>query len=290
MEYEIIIGDSRVELQKIISNKYKAVITSPPYNIGKPYKGYSDKKLELEYQLMLRDVFRECKRVLREDGLMFINIADEAKNWYRSHDILRILNNSLKMIPIHRIIWKKPNVQALAIEKQIGFAHEFIFVLAKSNEYKLKYYEPNDVWEFYSRKEDWLDHPAVFPPELPYRCARLICDEGDWLLDPFGGVGNTMLAARHMKLNCTIIELSNEYLSQIKMNVKYGQSMFGGEIFRIYQNGELKDEVKCEEKAGMDKEEEEREKEREREERRSIGLLKYIGGDGDDGDGDGDGE
>jgi DNA modification methylase len=247
LEYEIVIGDSRVETKKLPSNRYKAIITSPPYNVGKSYAGYVDKKMEAAYQILLRDVFRECYRVMRDDGLLFINLADEAGNWFRSHDVIKLITSSLPYIPVHRIIWKKPYVQALATEKHVGFAHEFIFVLAKTNSYTLKEYIPTDVWEFYERKESWETHPAVFPVELPIRCSKLICGEGDWILDPFAGTGTTMLAARHLNLNSTIIELSSEYLSDIKRKVRYGQSLKGGEHFKIYQDGLIKEEIKLEE-------------------------------------------
>lgn len=244
MEYEIIIGDSRIELKKL-NRKYKCVVTSPPYNIGKPYKGYEDKQIEVGYQLMLRDVFRECVRLLSDDGLIFINIADEAQNWFRAHDAMKVLEKNFNIKLVHRVIWKKPHVQVLATEKQMGFAHEFIFVYAKTNNYHFNYYEENDVWEFYARKEYWTDHPAVFPPELPIRCASLVCKSGDWLLDPFGGTGTTMIAARELGLNGTVIELSKEYLPDIKRNVRWGQSLFGNEYFKLYQDGLLKEEADC---------------------------------------------
>ncbi|HOX37276.1 MAG TPA: site-specific DNA-methyltransferase [Candidatus Brocadiia bacterium] len=41
-------------------------------------------------------------------------------------------------------------------------------------------------------------HPCQFPIELVERCVLAMTDEGDWVLDPFSGVGSAMLAAvRH---------------------------------------------------------------------------------------------
>jgi DNA modification methylase len=242
--YEVFIGDSRVELAKLTGRKYKAVITSPPYNIGKGYATYQDKRIEISYQIMLRDVFRECVRMLTPDGLLFINIADEAANWFRSHDAMKVLESQLPIKLVHRIVWKKPYVQALAVEKQLGFAHEFIFVFAKTDNYRFKYYESNDVWEFYARKGD-TDHPAVYPPELPIRCAKLVCNEGDWILDPFGGTGTTIVAARELGLNATICELSKEYIPDIKKNIRWGQSLDGDELFQLYYDGLLQEQQYC---------------------------------------------
>jgi len=248
MDYDIVIGNSMVETKKLPHKKFKALITSPPYNVGKNYRGYSDNMPEYQYQNMLKEIFSHSRDALTDDGLMFINLSDEARNPFRTHDVMRLLVSSVGMYPVHRVVWSKPNVQPLAPEKQMGFSHEFIFVLAKSEEspYKFNYYEEVDVWEFYERKDLSFDHPAVFPVELPERCAKLICKAGDSILDPFFGIGNTMLAARRLGLNCTGIELSHSYLDDIKRNVRYGESMYGGEHFRIIERGEVVSEVFCE--------------------------------------------
>ncbi|MBI2190777.1 MAG: site-specific DNA-methyltransferase [Planctomycetes bacterium] len=72
---------------------------------------------------------------------------------------------------------------------------------------------PSDVWQIL--KQDWESalwdipnvkanhpektiHPCQFPIELVERCVLALTNEGDWVLDPFSGVGSAMLAAlRH---------------------------------------------------------------------------------------------
>lgn len=39
------------------------------------------------------------------------------------------------------------------------------------------------------------DHPCQFPVELVERCVLSMTNEGDWVLDPFAGVGSTLIAA-----------------------------------------------------------------------------------------------
>ena len=41
-----------------------------------------------------------------------------------------------------------------------------------------------------------IEHPAVFPVELPEFFVKLMTEEGDVVLDPFMGSGTTALAAR----------------------------------------------------------------------------------------------
>jgi DNA modification methylase len=57
-------------------------------------------------------------------------------------------------------------------------------------------------------------HPAVFPPELPERIIKLYTTVGENVLDPFMGVGNTMLACLKTKRNFFGSEISPNYISK----------------------------------------------------------------------------
>lgn len=69
---------------------------------------------------------------------------------------------------------------------------------------------PSDVWEVVL--QDWeqelwdipnvkanhpekMEHPCQYPIELVERCVLALTNEGDWVLDPFAGVGSSLLAA-----------------------------------------------------------------------------------------------
>lgn len=69
---------------------------------------------------------------------------------------------------------------------------------------------PSDIWKIVER--DWEHllwdipnvkanhpektiHPCQFPIELVERCVLAFTNEGDWVLDPYSGVGSAMLAA-----------------------------------------------------------------------------------------------
>lgn len=72
---------------------------------------------------------------------------------------------------------------------------------------------PSDIWHIL--QQDWetllwdipnvkanhpekTPHPCQFPIELVERCVLALTDAGDWVLDPFSGVGSAILAAlRH---------------------------------------------------------------------------------------------
>ena len=75
------------------------------------------------------------------------------------------------------------------------------------------------VWEFYYKKEDIRDkniHPAVFPIALPSKCIELFSHKGELVLDPFVGIGTTLIAARDLERNAVGFDLKKEYINTTK--------------------------------------------------------------------------
>lgn len=71
------------------------------------------------------------------------------------------------------------------------------------------------IQEFYYEKRDIRDkdiHPAVFPIALPKFFINLLTHEGELILDPFGGIGTTLIAARDLKRNAVAFDLKPEYV------------------------------------------------------------------------------
>jgi adenine-specific DNA-methyltransferase len=62
-------------------------------------------------------------------------------------------------------------------------------------------------------------HPCQFPIELVERCVLALTDEGDWVLDPFSGVGSALLAALKNKRRAFGCEKEEAYISIAKQRV-----------------------------------------------------------------------
>lgn len=85
---------SSEDMYQIEDNSVDLVVTSPPYNIDIQYgnktskgkvvqsKGikYEDKLTEEDYRKMLERVFDECKRVVKDDGSIWINIKNRTND------------------------------------------------------------------------------------------------------------------------------------------------------------------------------------------------------------------
>jgi adenine-specific DNA-methyltransferase len=95
---------------------------------------------------------------------------------------------------------------------------------------------PSDVWDIYLN--DWeqgiwdipnvkanhpekTDHPCQFPVELVERCVLALSDEGDRVLDPFSGVGSTLIAALKNKRKAIGCEKEKKYIAKTKQRINH---------------------------------------------------------------------
>lgn len=79
MEFRLMCGDAIEQLQKLPSCSVNTCVTSPPYYGLRDYGISNQIGLEEspeDYINRLVEVFREVKRVLRDDGILWVNIGD----------------------------------------------------------------------------------------------------------------------------------------------------------------------------------------------------------------------
>ena len=72
-----------------------------------------------------------------------------------------------------------------------------------------------EVKEFYYEGRDIRDknvHPAVFPIALPAHFIKTLTHKGELVLDPFSGIGTTLIAAQDLGRNGVGFDLKEEYI------------------------------------------------------------------------------
>lgn len=70
-------------------------------------------------------------------------------------------------------------------------------------------------------------HPCQFPIELVERCVLAMTNEGDWVLDPFSGVGSSLLAAVRHSRRAMGCEREATYIDEAKRRF---DMLFSGEL------------------------------------------------------------
>ena len=71
------------------------------------------------------------------------------------------------------------------------------------------------VWQFYYEARDVRDksvHPAVFPISLATKVISLFTHKGELVIDPFVGIGTTLVAAQDLDRNAVGFDLEKSYI------------------------------------------------------------------------------
>lgn len=230
---------SSENMEELPDNSIHLVVTSPPYNVGKDY----DVDLTLdEYRIFLKKVWKEVKRVLVPGGRVCINIANLGRKPYIPLHVY-IIEDMLELGFLMRgeIIWNKASSSSpstawgtwLSAKNPIlRDVHEYILVFSKDTFSRESFGRKNtitreefleftkSVWTFPAEIATKVGHPAPFPIELPYRLIQLYTFEGEIVLDPFIGSGQTAIAAIKSNRHYIGYEINEEYVRLAERRIK----------------------------------------------------------------------
>jgi DNA modification methylase len=176
VNYRILCGDVREKLAEIPDGTARTCVTSPPYWGLRDYGVPGQLGLEPtpdEFVSNLVAVFREVRRVLTDDGTLWMNLGDsylaQQGLGFNGNKRLDLANRSIKVkrpvgvkpkdlvgIPWmvafalradgwylrSDIIWSKPNPMPESIKDRPTKAHEYIFLLSKRARY---YYDQDSI-------------------------------------------------------------------------------------------------------------------------------------------------
>tara|TARA_R110002051_G_scaffold227844_1_gene290096 strand:- start:457 stop:1320 length:864 start_codon:yes stop_codon:yes gene_type:complete len=149
-QVKILPGDCMKTLRSIEPKSVNTCVTSPPYWGLRDYKEGEQLGLEdtpEKYVDNLIEVFREVRRVLRDDGTVWLNLGDSYQLNKQMVGIpwrvaLRLQEDG--WILRQDIIWYKPNAMPESVKSRCTKAHEYIFLLSKNSSY---YYDFDSIKE-----------------------------------------------------------------------------------------------------------------------------------------------
>lgn len=201
------------------------------------------KAFELMHQ-ELDKVWAECWRVLKEGSFLCINIGDATRTingeFALYNNNTRIIQSCEKLgfINLPNILWHKttnaPNKfmgsGMLPCGAYVTLEHEWILIFRKGGKRVYKKAEEkdarrdssffweernvwfSDIWEIKGVKQTIDNAPsrdrnASYPIEIPFRLINMYSQKGDVVLDPFMGLGTTVIAAMLSERNSVGFEI-----------------------------------------------------------------------------------
>ena len=223
-DYVVVCQPNLDFIQSLDIDSVQLIVTSPPYNIGKPY----EQRVHLDDYLSGQErVIQECLKILQPGG----SICWQVGNYVDNGRIVPLdaalfpVFSSLGLVMRNRIVWHYEH--GLHCRNRLSGRHETICWWTRDEDYVFnldpirvpskypnkRYYKgpkkgqlsgnplgknPGDVWIFPNVKHNHVEktsHPCQFPVELPERLVLALSNPGDIVFDPYMGVGSTVIAA-----------------------------------------------------------------------------------------------
>ena len=188
-------------------------VTSPPYNLGVKYSYYRDDQDRREYLKWTRTWAAGLRRILVDDGSLFLNVGATPSNPMLPHEILFqlqdlfLLQNTIHWIKAitvedkHGDLISTGHFKPIRSKRFLTDCHEYVFHLTKNGNTVINrlavgvpYSDKSNIKRWaHTRGEDkrcrgntWFipyqtihskkqqrPHPAAFPRELPKMCIQL---------------------------------------------------------------------------------------------------------------------
>ena len=250
----------------LLDNSINLIVTSPPYpmiamwdnlfcELDEGITRDLDKDGQSAYIKMhtiLDKVWLECNRVLKDGGIICINIGDATRTidnkfaLYSNHSRIIRTFEDMGFTILPPIIWQKlsnaPNKfmgsGMLPTGAYVTQEHEYILIMRKGG--LRQYTKGEEVLRresayFFEERNTWFadswkikgegqkagitairECKASYPFELPYRLINMFSLKGDTILDPFNGTGTTVLASMLSERNSIGIEIEPKFIDYVK--------------------------------------------------------------------------
>ncbi len=228
-------------MPKLPSGSCSAVVTSPPYNIGKEYESFDSLADYIEWS---KDWLSVVPRLLDSSGSFWLNVGyTKVDGKGRAVPLPYLLWDKIDLFFNQEIVWNYG--AGVAAKKYLSPRNEKVLWYVKNAE-NYKFYldrirdpnvkypnqkkngklrcnplgkNPTDVWQIPKvtsgagrASPERTPHPAQFPTSLIERIILASTDEGDIVLDPFMGSGTTAEVAMRLNRRFIGFEISDSYI------------------------------------------------------------------------------
>jgi site-specific DNA-methyltransferase (adenine-specific) len=241
------VGDCLQTIAKLPENSIDLVVTSPPYDSIRDYKGF---------RLQLFDLGRKLYKVIKPGGIVVMVMQDatnRSKTLTTFKTIFSWSMNGWKLFEC--CIYRRHGTEGGWWSNRFRVDHEYVPIFLKGK--KPAYFDKEGlkvpskhagkkfsgtkrltdgstvpyreaivnstkcrgtVWDYGIGNDGPRlkhQHPATFPDRLPYDCIQCFCPPDGVVLDPFMGSGTTARAAIRLARNWIGCEISEEYTREV---------------------------------------------------------------------------
>ena len=253
MKNTVIHGDCLEVMKTMEDNSIDMVLTSPPYDNLRDYKGYT---------FNFEGIAKEIYRVLKDGGVCVWVVGDATikgsetgtsfkqalyfkEIGFNLHDTMIYAKNNVGMydprnkrykqsfeymfvfskgrVKTYNPIQDKP-VKSKIISRPHGRKKDGSFRKRKSDIISKPFQDRFNVWNYFtgatiSKDKIAFQHPAIFPEKLAEDHILSWSNEGDIILDPMAGSGTTLKMAKKNNRNYIGIEIAKEYIDIINKRI-----------------------------------------------------------------------
>lgn len=222
-------GDCTIIMGDFPDESADLILCDPPYQIGYidmiAQQSYKNRGLDKKVKPIKNDsegaidwgvFFSESYRILKPNKMLYMCCRlDMVIN------ISEFIRRS-KFKYGHDFVWQKGDM-GYGNLNIMGTTHELIIALSKGNPEKSHPIHINDLLKkrtpafYYGKllKGEYYGHSTQKPVGMMSYIIQNRTDEGDLVLDPFAGVGSTLVAAKLLNRNYIGIELDKEHCHKI---------------------------------------------------------------------------
>jgi site-specific DNA-methyltransferase (adenine-specific) len=239
---KIIQGDCLEVMKTFPDESIDMILTSPPYDNLREYKGYN---------FNFKGIAKELYRIIKQGRIIVWVVADQTNKFCES---LSSFKQAIYFVEecgfnlLDTMIYHKTTVPpAYPSLKRYGNCFEYMFIFSKGKpntfnaiqkekihgikEYKSTYRQRDgslksrhikgvkntkkkitNMWSYGSGGKSEFNHPAKFPEKLAEDHILSWSNEQDIVLDPMMGSGTTLAMAKKNNRNYIGIEISKEYV------------------------------------------------------------------------------
>ncbi|MEZ6120280.1 MAG: site-specific DNA-methyltransferase [Pirellulaceae bacterium] len=258
MEFDRIVQQDCIQgLAELPDGCADLAFADPPFNIGYEYDVYQDKRHDDDYLNWSQQWLSEIHRVLKADGTFWLAIGDEYAAefkvmmqrelgfvcrswviWYYTFGVNCKNKFSRSHAHLFHMVKDPKNFTFNVDQIRVPSARQLVYGDKRANpkgrlpddtwilrpqDLPAGFSAESDTWYFprvagtFKERAGW--HGCQMPEQLLGRIIRSCSNEGDLVLDPFGGSGTTLAVAKKLGRRFFGFELSPEYAERVEQRL-----------------------------------------------------------------------